>query len=120
MADGVLRADEAARFVEHVAASGAAADDAGEAAAEESPELAEAVAEEGASEVKRATNRWRRDCRALMARARELVERRRELAWARATLTAQFLTRRSRLAAQVAMQQASVVEAWADGSGVLS
>lgn len=118
--DGAMRADAAKQFVDHVAAtsgSQAGASATGGAGAEESD--GEDADEANQTEVKRASNQWRRDYRALAARARQLMERRRQLAWARASLTAQFLTRRSRLAAQVALQRAAVLEAWADGAGML-
>eukprot|EP00892_Ulva_mutabilis_P007902 jgi/Ulvmu1/5484/UM023_0020.1 len=116
-ASGALCADDAARFVDHIAATGGVGGNGVEAEGDGKED--EEVLAEVEGEAKRAANVWRRDYRALTARARELVERRRELAWARATLTAQFLTRRSRLAAQVALQRVTLLEAWAADAGLL-
>lgn len=123
-----LGLDDAKHFVDHVEAGGTGGDTHwGEGAAEESDaeEGGKADAEEveaaaaAQTEVKRAANQWRRNYQALAARARQLVERRRQLAWARASLTAQFLTRRSRLAAQVELQRAALLQVWVDAPGVL-
>lgn len=124
---GVLGVDDAKHFVDHVEdgdMDGGAQWGEGVSEASDAEEGGEAGTEEdeaaaAQTEVKRAANQWRRDYQALATRARQLVERRRQLAWARASLTAQFLTRRSRLAAKVELEQAALLQAWADRSGML-